>query len=37
MIGFMERDGLTWRAWLAENEPKTEALFRQLESDGVEI
>ncbi len=29
--------GPNWRVWLTENEPKTEALFRQLESDGVQI
>ncbi|AZO79624.1 MULTISPECIES: hypothetical protein [unclassified Bosea (in: a-proteobacteria)] len=29
--------GPNWRAWLAENEPKTEVLFRQLESEGVEL
>lgn len=29
--------GPTWRAWLAEKEPQTEALFRQLERDGVEL
>lgn len=29
--------GPNWRVWLAENDPTTEALFRQLESDGVEL
>jgi len=29
--------GPNWRAWLADTDPKTEALFRQLESDGVEL
>lgn len=31
---FESEIGPNWRAWLAQNEPKTEALFRELERQG---